>query len=178
MRGHIGSEPRWGAWGPSTWGPSPEQETEEERRLRAQERAGAIRTWFWVLAAFGCTFVILGPWLGFLTPSASETYKAICSSFYAQGQTIIYNAQPDVFTGGQLTVGNPAKLVLKSGRVVAVVVPFPPTFPAPGTTTVDVIIDSLSPGTDQIEGTLINASGGMEGTAGASGSVSSPRPCR
>ena len=159
-----------GAWGPSTWGPSPEHDAAEERRLRAEERRGFLRAWAWVLGALGLAFFVLGPLTGVLIPSPSGASQIVCSQ-PSQSSTVVFVAQPQVFAQG-LAVGERARLAVSYGRVVSVVVTSPPS----GTQTVDGIIDSLSPGTDQIEVTIATgtACGGGMGQGGAVGA--SPPP--
>lgn len=75
-----------GAWGPSTWGPSPQEQVAAERaRVRAQrERADGLLSWLrlhpwvWVLCLLAAGFVVLGPWLHVLTPNASGVVSFLC----------------------------------------------------------------------------------------------------
>ena len=85
-----------GAWGPETWGPSPQEEEAARRaemRARAREEQGpgfvgwlSAHPWVWVFFLLGAAFVVLGPWLHVFAPSRADLQGFFCrSSPFAPG---------------------------------------------------------------------------------------------
>ncbi len=136
----------YGAWGPSTWGPSPQEEAAALRAERArEEQADGFLSW---LGLHPWSWVVLGPWLRVLAPGNAATLGFLCASSPANG-AIVFRLAPGVSAGGltALTPGEPVALRLDPyGQVIGV-----GGADIPGATAVTGMLVSVDAATGQIE---------------------------